>query len=257
MTDATQFRWTSAALTHVGLVRANNEDACLDLPEQGLWAIADGMGGHAFGEVASGMVINALQRLTPLNSLTARMTDATDTLQAVNQRLRVEATACRVPIIGTTVLALLAWDRYCGYLWAGDSRLYHCRNGVMTQLTRDHSPLEELKSLANFNAGDFLLLPSRNLITRAVGAAETLTLEYRTMQVNDGDLFLLCSDGLSNEVTEDDMRCALMAGDCQQASQALLDLALNGGGRDNISLIVVRVDDINDDDDKTILNPGL
>lgn len=252
----TQFKWTSASLSHVGLVRAINEDAYLDRPERGLWAVADGMGGHAFGDVASRMVVEALNKVPQPNSLVKFVTDTRDRLQTVNRQLRAEAVTHNVQIIGTTVVVLLAWDGYCGYLWAGDSRIYLCRNGILTQLTRDHSRVEELKSLSNLTSEDLISPPSRNMITRAVGAAGTLDLDNETMEVNDGDIFLLCSDGLSNEVSEQEMRSALAPGSCRQASDALIDMALKRGGRDNISAVVVRVDDLYSSD-KTVLNPAL
>lgn len=252
----TQFKWTSASLSHVGLVRAINEDAYLDQPERGLWAIADGMGGHAFGDVASRMVVEALNKVPQPNSLVKFVTDTRDRLQIVNRQLRAKAATHNVQIIGTTVVVLLAWDSYCGYLWAGDSRIYLYRNGILTQLTRDHSRVEELKSLGSRASEDLINPPSRNMITRAVGAAGTLDLDNETMEVNDGDMFLLCSDGLSNEVSEQEMRSALAPGSCRQASDALIDMALKRGGRDNISAVVVRVDDLYSSD-KTVLNPAL
>ncbi len=252
----TQFKWTSASLSHVGLVRAINEDACLDRPERGLWAVADGMGGHAFGDVASRMVVEALNKIPQPNSLVKFITDTQDRLQTVNRQLRAKAATQHVQIIGTTVVVLLAWDGYCGYLWAGDSRIYRFRNGILTQITRDHSRVEELKSLGNLASEGLINPPSRNMITRAVGAAGTLDLDNETMEVNDGDMFLLCSDGLSNEVSEQEMRSALASGSCRQASDVLIDMALKRGGRDNISAVVVRVDDL-DSSDKTVLNPAL
>lgn len=252
----TQFKWTSASLSHVGLVRAINEDAYLDQPERRLWAVADGMGGHAFGDVASRMVVEALNKVPQPNSLVKFVTDTRDRLQIVNRQLRAKAATHNVQIIGTTVVVLLAWDGYCGYLWAGDSRIYLYRNGILTQLTRDHSRVEELKSLGNLASEDIINPPSRNMITRAVGAASTLDLDNETMEVNDGDMFLLCSDGLSNEVSEQEICNALALGSCRQASDALILMALKRGGRDNISAVVVRVDDLYSSD-KTVLNPAL
>lgn len=252
----TQFKWTSASLSHVGLVRAINEDAYLDQPERKLWAVADGMGGHAFGDVASRMVVEALNKVPQPNSLVKFVTDTRDRLQIVNRQLRAKAATHNVQIIGTTVVVLLAWDGYCGYLWAGDSRIYLYRNGILTQLTRDHSRVEELKSLGNLASEDIINPPSRNMITRAVGAAGTLDLDNETMEVNDGDMFLLCSDGLSNEVSEQEICNALALGSCRQASDALIHMALKRGGHDNISAVVVRVDDLYSSD-KTVLNPAL
>ena len=250
------FRWTSAACSHVGLVREINEDAWLDQPARGLWAVADGMGGHTLGDFASRMVIDHLNRLDPPASPGDVISAARQQLQTVNRQLRAEAAVRNVRVIGSTVVALFACDRWCGYLWAGDSRLYLYRHGRLTQLTRDHNQLEELKSRGDLPPPDSSNYPARNLITRAVGAVETLELDEKNMEVIDGDMFLLCSDGLSNDVGEGEMCDALIAGNCRQAAEALVEMALMRGGRDNITAVVVRAEDP-DRTDRTMLNPAL
>lgn len=256
MTSAPQIRWTSAARSHVGLVRAINEDACLDQPERGLWAVADGMGGHSVGDFASRMVIEKLSKVPSPTSLANFLNDARKRLQTVNQRLRAEAVARNVQRIGSTVAVLLAWDRHCACLWAGDSRIYLYRNGRMRLLTRDHSQIEKLKARGEITSEEAIHHPAHNIITRAVGAVDMLNLDEEIVEVDDGDTFLLCSDGLSNDVSEQEMRTALASGNCLQASEALVDLALTRGGRDNISVVVVRGEDIYGGD-KTLFNPAL
>jgi serine/threonine protein phosphatase PrpC len=248
-------RWTSAASSHVGLVRAINEDAYLDRPQRGLWAVADGMGGHDAGDLASRMVVSALDGLGNCTSLAHFVAQARDRLLAVNRQLRVEAIVRDVPLIGSTVVTLLAWERYCAYLWAGDSRIYLYRNGRLKLLSRDHSQVEELKSQGQF-ADEEPAHPRHNLITRAVGAIDSLELDEGTVLVADGDIFLLCSDGLSNQVGEQEIASALVAGNCQHASETLIDRALKGGGRDNITALVIRAEDL-DSGDMTMLNPAL
>lgn len=252
MGSAPQLRWTSAACSDVGLVREINEDACLDRPARGLWAVADGMGGHARGDVASRMVVEALDRLASPGDLPGFVVAAQQRLQEVNRQLRREAACRAVRLIGSTVVVLLAGDRECGYLWAGDSRLYLYRGGRLQQLTRDHSQIEAFKSLGDPVPAS----ASPNLITRAVGAVDTLDLDQGTLKVSDGDMFLLCSDGLSNVVGEHDMRGALASGNCRQAAETLVESALQRGGRDNISALVVLAEDLCDTD-KTTLNPAL
>ena len=256
MKYASQFLWTSAGQSHVGRVREINEDAYLDQPERGLWAVADGMGGHAVGDFASRMVIETLSDIPSPISLLSYIADARERLQTVNQQLRAEAAIRKVQTIGSTVAVLLAYEGHCGYLWAGDSRIYLCRNGRLNLLTRDHSQLEKLKSQGQLNAEDAINHPAQNMITRAVGALDTLDLDEDTMEVNDEDVFLLCSDGLSNEVSEQEIRSALVPGKCRQASEALVNMALQRGGRDNISAVVVRAEDLYSSD-KTMLNPAL
>jgi serine/threonine protein phosphatase PrpC len=236
-------------------VRAINEDACLERPQRGLWAVADGMGGHDAGDLASRMVVSALDGLGPGNSLASCVAETRDLLQGVNRELRVAALRRDVPLIGSTVVVLLAWERHCAYLWAGDSRIYLLRNGRLKQLSHDHSRVEELKALGEL-AGQEALHPKHNVITRAVGALDSLELDEGNLVVADGDIFLLCSDGLSNQVSEEAMARALMAGNCQQAAETLIELALKGGGRDNITAVVVHAEDL-DSGDMTLLNPAL
>ena len=141
---------------------------------------------------------------------------------------------------------LLACERRCSCLWAGDSRLYLLRDGHLKQLSRDHSQVERLKARGLITAEEARHHPAHNTITRAVGAASTLDLERLTLEIGDGDVFLLCSDGLSNEV-EDDQIAGLLAPasmDPAAAADALLKQALDNGGRDNVSVVVIRAEDI-------------
>lgn len=252
----TDFHWTSASCSHVGLVRQINEDSFLDQPARGLWAVADGMGGHTLGDLASRMVIESLNQLPPAASLAKFMADARDRLQTVNRQLRAEAANRNAHIIGSTVIVLLAQDGMCGYLWAGDSRLYLFRDSRLRRLSRDHSQVEELMSSGALAGEETVHLVARNLITRAVGVADTLELDEDTIEVEDGDVFLLCSDGLSNEVEEPDLRDALAARDCRQAADDLIGMALRNGGRDNVSAVVVRAKDLYSTE-KTVLNPAV
>ncbi|HEY8608950.1 MAG TPA: protein phosphatase 2C domain-containing protein [Noviherbaspirillum sp.] len=256
MTDAMQFRWTSCSCSHVGLVRQVNEDACLEQADRGLWAVADGMGGHTLGDLASRLVVESLNQLPPAANLEKFMLDARDRLQTVNRQLRGEAAARGVRIIGSTVAALLAHGSRFGCLWAGDSRIYLYRDQRLQRLTRDHSQIEEMKARGNLGDDDVLAHVARNLITRAVGVADVLELDERVMELNDGDVFLLCSDGLSNEVSEQELSEVLEDGNCEQATRLLVDLALQRGGHDNISVVATRAKDLYGSE-KTVLNPGL
>jgi protein phosphatase len=158
--------------------------------------------------------------------------------------------------IGSTVVVLLACDRHCRYLWAGDSRIYLYRSGRLKRLTRDHSLLEELKSRGHVISADALPAAAQHGITRAVGAADILNLDEDIEAIIDGDIFLLCSDGLTNEVSEEEIGRALLAGTCRQSSEALVEMALERGGRDNISAVVVRAEDVFSSE-KTLFNPAL
>ena len=254
MTCDSEFRWTSAALTDVGLVRSRNEDSFLAQPARGVWAVADGMGGHAFGDVASRMVVEAIDALPAPDNMAQFVAAARARIVSANQQLRDEAAARRVPVMGSTVVALLACGHEAACLWAGDSRIYLYRNGRLQQLTRDHSQAEEFRARG---VAPWLDVPPAisNMITRAVGAAEELEVDALTLAVRDGDMLLLCSDGLSNPVDEHGIAGALAGGDCAQAAQSLVAQALANGGRDNITVVVVRVDDVSSD--RTMINPAL
>ena len=247
------FHWTSAAQTDVGRVRSRNEDACLAQPQRGLWVVADGMGGHAFGDVASRTVVEALDRLPPPASLARYVDAARATLEQVNSTLRAEARARHVPVMGSTVVVLLAVGTEAACLWAGDSRIYLYRHGRLQQLTRDHSQAAALQARGVDAAASAAV--GGNMITRAVGASDTLDVEVTTLSVRDGDIFLLCSDGLSNPVPEQDIRDTLAGGDCAQAAQTLVRMALDNGGRDNVTVVVAQANDLSVD--KTLLNPAL
>lgn len=248
MSCDSEFLWTSAARTDIGRVRSRNEDAYLAQPQRGLWAVADGMGGHAFGDLASRAVVEALDSVATPENMQQFVDAIRDRLDQVNQDLRADARTRRVPVMGSTVVALLACGSEAACLWAGDSRAYLFRDGRLQQLTRDHSLAEERRSRG---AG----ASAANMITRAVGAADTVEPELATLAARDGDMFLLCSDGLSNMVDAQAITDALAPGDCARAAQELIALALANGGRDNITVVAVRVDDVSGD--KTMLNPAL
>ena len=255
MTCTSQFRWTSSARSDAGRVREINEDACLDQPGTGRWAVADGMGGHAVGDLASRLVVDALSRIASSVSIKTLIADARARLQAANQQLRDEAARRQVQRIGSTVVVLLACDRFCGYLWAGDSRIYLYRGGQLRQLTRDHSQVEQLKSLGVITDEEARHHPAQHMITRAVGATDVLDLDDDAIEVADGDIFLLCSDGLSNELSDDEMIAVLSSAERESVSEELVELALARGGRDNITAVVVQAEDLNGAD-KTLLNPA-
>lgn len=255
-----QLRWTSAALTDIGLVRSRNEDSYLAQPARELWAVADGMGGHAFGDIASRMVVEAIESMASIQSpgapepMATLVAAARERITKVNRQLRDEAQARQVTVMGSTVVVLLACGAQLACLWAGDSRIYLYRNARLRQLTRDHSQAEELRA-RGATPGPEASAAIANMITRAVGAADTIDVDLVTLEAADGDMLLLCSDGLSNPVDEHAIAQALALGDCAQAAQVLVALALANGGRDNITVVVVRADDVGSD--RTMVNPAL
>lgn len=243
MTTLNPLQWSSVALTHHGKTRKLNEDSYLELAERNLWAIADGMGGHAAGDIASRMVIDSLRNTETPSSLESYIDDVYNRLQKVNKEVRDEATKRGEGIIGSTVVVLLAFGHHYATLWAGDSRIYLSRGGILKQITRDHSQVEELIAHGLLERSEAANHPAHNAITRAVGAADKLVLDVNIQNINDGDIFLLCSDGLTNEVNDREIAQELVRGNCHQSCSHLMQKALDRGARDNVTIIVTRVDD--------------
>jgi protein phosphatase len=235
---------SSAGLTDKGRVRSHNEDSFLDAPRQSLWVVADGMGGHSAGDVASKMIVDRLAAMKPPADAPAFL-DAVETeLYTVNADLRKHARERNVQLIGATVVALLASKDYfmCG--WAGDSRAYRFQNGELTQISRDHSTAQEMLDTGQFTADQLKQTkPQGNTITRAVGGEEKLFLDWVLAGYAPGTQFLLCSDGLTKEIS--DRRIAEELGknrSPQETVQALVKMALDAGGRDNVTALVVKAE---------------
>lgn len=229
-----EHRYDWAAKTDAGAVRRHNEDAFLLRPEQGLWAVADGMGGHLRGDHASRTVMDALaQGHVSIEEIRAR-------LAAAHQVLLTEAAGLGDgAVIGATVVVLVVSDGRYTCLWAGDSRLYRLRDGVLRQLTRDHSYVQRLIDSGSLTPEQGRRHPGANVITRAVGAAGPLELDMVQGDSRPGDAYLLCSDGLTNVVADAEIADRLAALPCEEASAALVELALARGAPDNVTLIVL------------------
>jgi serine/threonine protein phosphatase PrpC len=228
--------FVSAGMTDTGRVRASNQDAFVDQGATCLWAIADGMGGHRDGDVASRMVCEALQTFVPHGSLEERADDLRQRMSEVNAALYAAAIRPIDPVqSGSTVVMLVAKRTSCAVLWAGDSRAYRLRDRKLTQLTTDHTWATELQ-LDEHSAEE-----SDHAITRAVGGEEVLLLDVRRDRMRLGDRYLLCSDGLTRELTSEQIVAILGEGDAKQATQALIDATLAHGARDNVTVIVIDV----------------
>jgi serine/threonine-protein phosphatase Stp1 len=238
-------RFRARAVTHPGNHRGHNEDSFVDRPDLGLWAVADGAGGHEAGEVASEMVANALQSLP--GTLTAEQTLA-------QVRLRMAATHAALQelaaskgeraIVASTVVVLIVRNGHFACLWAGDSRAYLLRNDNFTQITRDHSLVQALVDAGDILHSEAENHPRANVITRAVGAAaDTLELDKVTDRLVRGDRFLLCSDGLSKVLDDDALGGIMRAYPPEPAAEKLVDAALAQDARDNVTAVVMGVDD--------------
>jgi protein phosphatase/serine/threonine-protein phosphatase Stp1 len=233
----------SWAMTDAGAVRKHNEDNLLSRPDLGLWAVADGAGGHESGEVASGMIVSELDRLPRDLSGAEVLAEVRLTLARVHDRLRAEA-ASRGPgaMIASTFVALILRDKHFACLWAGDSRAYLLRAGALSQITRDHSLVQELVESGKLAAEDAERHPHANVITRAVGAdAEALELDKVIGQAEPGDRFLLCSDGLSKTLSDAEIASLLAAPEGVPPPELLIAAALAHRVNDNVTAVVVEV----------------
>ena len=227
--------------TDVGLRRKVNEDSVLARTEAGLWAVADGMGGHEAGEVASAKVVEALAALPAANGLDPLVDDAVAALMAVNRELIVMAGSGNGQrTIGSTVVGLAIADgRYCCF-WAGDSRGYRLRGGEIVQLSHDHSLVQSLIDAGMLKPEEAEAHENANVITRAVGVTPDLSIDRVGGAVEPGDLFLLASDGLTRLVADAEMAAELGSKPLDEAADRLLELALARGAPDNVSLVVTR-----------------
>jgi protein phosphatase len=246
MKEARTVEWRSAGRSHVGAVRTLNEDSFLDRPDQGIWAIADGMGGHEAGDKASMGVVTALAMVNRASGLSELIGDAKQRLLALNQSLGV------VPgRVGSTVVALLSQGTHIAVLWAGDSRAYLFRDNALKQLTVDHSRVQELVTHGLLDPEKAQDHPDANIITRAIGMAAAVEFDTKILEAESGDTYLLCSDGLYRDVREEEIVQCLELSSCRDACEQLVGKALDGGGRDNISVIVIRPGSV----DSTTSNP--
>jgi len=236
--------WRYCALTDTGVRRKHNEDAIMAAPVTGLWAVADGMGGHEAGDLASGMIVEALSSLPRPDNFSLFVDAVEQALQDVNSRIRAHADqAFEGRMMGSTVVALLLAEGYGACVWAGDSRLYRWRDQQLEQLSRDHSQVQRLLDAGVISEEEAESHPNANVITRAVGGAAQLVVDVAMLDVAPGDRFLLCSDGLYNELDRTALARGLQQPDVETAAQSLLQAALQAGARDNVSVIVVEATD--------------
>jgi serine/threonine protein phosphatase PrpC len=227
--------------THVGCRRKVNEDALLACAERGIWAVADGMGGHDAGEVASAMVVEALSECAGTGNTGERAAQAAQVLEQVNSRLiTMSSEGEQQRTIGSTVVGLVAGERDYACFWAGDSRAYRARGGALALLTRDHSLVQNLVDAGILTDEQSRTHPNANVITRAVGANPALDVDFVSGDLRGGDVFLLASDGLTRFVTEDELQRELSQDDLQSVGDRLIDLVLARGAPDNVTLILVR-----------------
>lgn len=238
MRDALSLFDTGAA-THVGKVRERNEDSYLVRPDVGIWSVADGMGGHSAGDLASSTVIQALGSIERVTSAAELLARCEESVIEANSRLKAIAHSRGGIVLGTTVAVLLVFDADYACVWSGDSRIYLVRDAEIHQVSRDHTEVQELIAEGVLNAEEAKSWPRQNVVTRAIGVRDEPELEMTNGVLQPGDVFVICSDGLTAHVDEAEILENASAAHPQQACDNLIALTLERGAVDNVTVVVV------------------
>lgn len=226
--------------THPGKVRPYNEDAVLDLSSKRVWVVADGMGGHEAGDIASQMLVDSIEQFVVAEQ-DFTIDDLRQVLQKANHAIYQYAqTHLAGKTMGTTAVLLYLQDGYYHCLWVGDSRIYLMRHQQLSQKTRDHSQVMDLVDQGLIEAQEAESHPLANVITRAVGVEPKVVIDQVSGQLLDEDLFLLCSDGLTKELSEQEIGLGLQADTVNHSGLALMHSALVKGAQDNVTCALVK-----------------
>ncbi len=234
-----QVRLDWKAQTHEGVVRDHNEDAHFASPAIGVWAVADGMGGHERGEWASAAVVDALRALPSDQDFDVCVDGTTKAIYAANATIHAEAKTIGSSM-GTTVVALVLRDDRFAVIWAGDSRAYILRHGEMHQLSRDHTRVQELIDRGLLTPEQAEGHPMGHVLSRAVGVVPELELDGIVDEWQAGDLFLLCSDGLYGVISDTEIAAVLTSAELDDAAGHLIEICLARGAPDNVTVVLVK-----------------
>ncbi len=240
--NAPRAQYRSIARTHVGHVRAQNEDRYVDRPDIGLWAIADGMGGPGGGDVAADTLEQFLTHVPRAASGKQLLIDVRTAIMGANRILIDRALKSQNgAMFGSTIVALLTHQDFYICLWAGDSRAYLLRNNILKRVTTDHSVVQEMIDSGKLSPEQARTHVRANIITRAVGVTDELDLDMEHGRLQPGDVFLLCSDGLTGMVDDQEIQTVLRASTLDVAGDWLLDTVLDRGARDNVTFVLIEV----------------
>lgn len=229
--------------TDIGCVRKLNEDSLLVAPDSGLWTVADGMGGHSSGDFASQTIVYELSTVgipTGAIDLKARVIAR---LANANTQILTHANSLGGQTVGSTVVSLLVYHNKFSCIWSGDSRIYRMRSGQIKRLTRDHTEVQELLDSGTISTKEAKTWPRKNVITRAIGNTKNPECDLVEGIVLDADIFLLCSDGLTEYFEDDELEHIFnihLPGPLKKLYSYLMKTALKRGGKDNITAILVR-----------------
>jgi protein phosphatase len=238
--NAVLARFDTGAATHVGKVRRRNEDSFLVRPDVGVWTVADGMGGHAAGDLASATVVEALRDIETPASAAELLARCEERMVAANAQLQEVSRGRGGITLGATVAVLLIYESDYACVWSGDSRVYCVRDGEIAQISRDHTEVEELIAEGLLSKDEARQSPRRNVITRAIGVREAPELEMISGELKPDDTFIICSDGLTSHVADAEILDCVSRTMSQPACDKLIALTLERGATDNVTVVVVR-----------------
>jgi serine/threonine protein phosphatase PrpC len=248
----------TALLSDTGRVRNNNEDAVGEDPEIGLLVLADGMGGYNAGEIASGIAVTTILdvcrrqwkeiphgEVDPASGFSTEalmLKNAVETAHSTIHQVAQSQPQCAG--MGTTIVTCLMHDDRMSIAYVGDSRLYRYRQNVVEQITRDHSLIEELVARGHYSRAEATKLVRKNIVTRALGVESEVSVDIIEDTVEVGDIIVICSDGLTDMVPDQAIGLALgkYADNLERAAKELIHLANDGGGKDNVSVVLARAD---------------
>jgi protein phosphatase len=235
-----RLRVNSYSLSHVGCVREINEDRCFTNAENGIWAVADGMGGHDGGELASEAIIRELDVMGSPDSADDLDRRFWNSMNRANADILAVSRKRGQGVIGSTVVALLVHGDAFRCLWSGDSRAYLLRGGQLTQMSTDHTEVQDMISRGLISVEEALNYPRRNVILHAIGVHDGVHMDFVDGKVLSGDTFLLCSDGLTGHVSDREIVETMAGGRAREICTQLVDLALARGGTDNVTVSIAQ-----------------
>ena len=232
----------ASGLTDVGLVRKANEDSILLMTEQSFWLVADGMGGHANGALASQTAVSGFKALQLSDDFEQAITEIADRMHAVNSRLSHMNSEAESGQMGTTAISLLIRGDKFAVIWVGDSRAYIYRRGGLFQISVDHTHVQDLVDEGILRPEEAKDHPMGHVLTRALGVQESVQVDVVQDIIEPGDRIILCSDGLTGPVSDDRIR-EIVTNNCTDTAVAdLIGAAHAGGAADNVTVIVVAID---------------
>jgi serine/threonine protein phosphatase PrpC len=234
------FRQDAHSLSHVGCVRHLNEDRSFAAPAIGIWAVADGMGGHHAGDFASETIVRNLQKVESATTPADLEVAFCGAVQNANTEIFHYAQRQGNIVVGSTFVGLLCFGFLFRCYWCGDSRAYLLRNDSLTQISHDHTEVQELLDQGLLTVEEAASYPRRNAITQAVGVTEQLYMDHVDGEIRAGDAFLLCTDGLTNHLSDLEIGRLMTGRRASDICHDLVDLALSRGGTDNVTVNIVQ-----------------